>query len=52
MNFERAIQQLCDAGVEFVVIGGWAAIFHGSAHVTNDLDICFERDKDNLRKLV
>jgi len=51
MNFERAIQQLCDAGVEFVVIGGWAAIFHGSAHVTNYLDICFERDKDNLRKL-
>ena len=51
MNFEVAIQRLCDAGVEFVVIGGWAAIFHGSAHVTNDLDICYSRDKDNLRKL-
>ena len=51
MNFEAAIQLLCDAGVEFVVIGGWAAIFHGSAHVTNDLDICYSRDKENLRKL-
>ena len=51
MNFELAIQNLCDAGVEFVVIGGWAAIFHGRAHVTNDLDICYSREKENLRRL-
>ena len=51
MNFEVAIQRLSDAGVDFVVIGGWAAIFHGSAHVTNDLDICYSRDSENLRKL-
>ncbi len=51
MNFEVAIQRLVDAEVKFVVIGGWAAIFHGSAHVTNDLDICYSRDKENLRKL-
>ena len=51
MNFEVVIQRLCDAGVQFVVIGGWAAIFHGSAHVTNDLDVCYSRDRENLRKL-
>jgi len=51
MNFERVIQHLCDARVDFVVIGGWAAIFHGSAHVTNDLDICYSRDKENLLRL-
>lgn len=51
MNFELAVQRLCDTGVEFVVIGGWAAIFHGSAHVTNDLDICYSRDRANLSKL-
>lgn len=51
MNFELLIQHLCDSGVEFVVIGGWAAIFHGSAHVTNDLDICYSRHKQNLRRL-
>ena len=51
MNFELAIQRLCDAGVEFVVIGGWAAIFHGSAHLTNDLDICYSRDRENLARL-
>ncbi|MEP7352658.1 MAG: nucleotidyltransferase [Acidobacteriota bacterium] len=51
MNFEIAVQRLCDAGAEFVVIGGWAAIFHGSAHVTNDLDICYSRDAKNLSRL-
>jgi hypothetical protein len=51
MNFDLAIQRLCDAGVEFVVIGGWAAIFHGSAHLTNDLDICYSRDSKNLARL-
>lgn len=51
MNFEFALQRLSDEGVDFVVIGGWAAIFHGSAHVTSELDICYFRDKENLWKL-
>ena len=52
MNFEAAVQALSDAGVEFIIVGGWAAILHGSAHVTNDLDIFFAREPDNLRRLV
>jgi predicted nucleotidyltransferase len=51
MNFEIAVQALCDADVEFVVIGGWSAIFHGSARATKDLDIFFSRRTDNLRRL-
>lgn len=51
MNFEAAVQRLCDSGVAFVVVGGWAAIFHGSSHVTNDLDVCYARDRANLEKL-
>ncbi len=52
MNFELAIQSLSDAGVEFIIIGGWSAILHGSAYVTNDLDLFFSRKPDNLRRLV
>src|SRR6266852_8293543 len=52
MNFDRAVQALCDAGVEFIIIGGWSAILHGSARVTSDLDIFFDRRKGNLRRLV
>ena len=51
MNFERAILALCDAGVDFVIIGGWSAILHGSARLTNDIDICFSRERENIRRL-
>src|SRR5437667_3558395 len=52
MNFDRAVQALCDAGVEFIIIGGWSAILHGSARVTSDLDLFFARRQGNLRRLV
>jgi hypothetical protein len=51
MNFVVAVQALTDAGVEFAIIGGWSAIMHGSAHLTNDLDLCYSRNQDNLRRL-
>ena len=52
MQFERAVQALCDADVDFVVIGGLAATLHGSAQVTYDLDICYSRAYANLRRLI
>jgi hypothetical protein len=39
MNWDIAVQTLVDSGVEFVIIGGWSAILHGSARMTRDLDI-------------
>jgi predicted nucleotidyltransferase len=52
MNFDAAVQALSDAGVEFIIIGGWCAILHGSAHLTTDLDVFFSRKPENLRRLV
>lgn len=52
MEYAKALQALCDAQVEFVLIGGVAASLHGSAHVTFDLDICFPRTTANLKRLV
>lgn len=37
--------------MRFVLIGGMAAIFLGSTSVTQDLDICYARDRENLVKL-
>jgi hypothetical protein len=51
MNLERALHALCDASVEFVVIGGVAAVLHGSSYVTFDLDICYSRVTANLKRL-
>jgi hypothetical protein len=51
MNFARLVQALTDAGVDFVIIGGWSAILHGSSYTTQDLDICFSRSAVNTRKI-
>ncbi len=37
--------------VRFVVIGGVAASLQGSTTITNDFDICYSRDPDNLERL-
>lgn len=37
--------------VRHVVIGGLAAAAHGSPSVTQDLDICYDRDPENLGRL-
>jgi len=42
------LERLTARGVDFVVVGGFAAIAHGSARVTRDLDICFATDSPNL----
>lgn len=51
MELDRAIAVLCDAGVDFIVIGGVAAVLHGSAVVTFDLDILYSRGDANVRRL-
>ena len=38
-------------GVRFVVIGGFAGRFWGSNSITNDLDICYARDRKNFEAL-
>lgn len=45
------LQALHAHGVRFVVIGGIASVFHGSAHATFDLDITPERSIENLTRL-
>lgn len=45
------LQALAEHAVDFVVIGGIAAIAHGSARLTRDLDISYATNADNLRAL-
>jgi hypothetical protein len=47
----RALKVLVGRGVRFVVIGGFAGRFWGSNSITNDLDICYARDKKNFEAL-
>jgi hypothetical protein len=48
---DEILQRLVAADVRFVVVGGLAAQAHGSTSLTNDLDICYARDPDNLRAI-
>ena len=50
-DFERLLRILVANDVRFVIIGGVALVLHGSARVTQDLDICYARDGENLRRL-
>jgi hypothetical protein len=38
-------------GVRYVLIGGLAAALRGSPSVTQDVDVCYARDPDNLERL-
>lgn len=51
MTLIGMITELRRAGVRFVVIGGLAARAHGSSHITDDLDICYEPERDNVERL-
>jgi hypothetical protein len=45
------LERLIRHRVEFVLVGGQAAIVHGATLVTRDLDICMEFTPDNLARL-
>ena len=47
----RLLTTLSKANVEFVVVGGMAAVAQGSAYLTVDLDICYRRTAENLQRL-
>lgn len=51
VSFASLLRGLVDAKVRFVVVGGVAAAAHGSARVTNDLDICYDDDHANTMRL-
>ena len=51
MTLLGMVAQLTQAGVRFVLIGGLAMRAHGSGHVTDDLDICYDPAPDNVRRL-
>lgn len=50
-NFLKILRKLSEDGVEFVVVGGIAANFHGSALATFDCDVVIDLDAGNLDRL-
>lgn len=50
-DFPTLLRTLADAGVEFIVVGGLASVAHGSSRLTQDVDVVYARNKDNLDRL-
>lgn len=48
---EVLLAALRESDVSFVIIGGVAATLHGSARLTNDLDIVYERSTLNYERI-
>jgi len=45
------LRRLVGAGVEFIVVGGAAAVLHGAPITTEDLDIVHRRTSENVSRL-
>lgn len=50
-NLSELVRRLIAADVEFVLVGGFAAVAHGAALVTRDVDICCRFTDANLMRI-
>jgi predicted nucleotidyltransferase len=51
-DFRALLSALAAGGVEFIIVGGAAATAHGSARLTQDLDVVYRRTSENISRLV
>ncbi len=49
---DKLLRCLIDGGVDFVIVGGIAAIAHGALRTTLDLDIVAAFNRDNMDRLL
>jgi predicted nucleotidyltransferase len=50
-NFRDLLPLLLRHKVRFILIGGGAALAHGAARLTYDVDVVYARDAENIRQL-
>ena len=50
-DFSVLLKKLAEAGLDFVIVGGFAAITHGSSYLTRDVDICAVLTSENVARL-
>jgi len=51
-NLPEILRCLTSAGVDFIIVGGAAATAHGSSRLTDDLDLVYRRNPENILRLV
>lgn len=51
-NHQRLLASLTNRRVNFLLVGGYAVIYHGYKRTTGDMDIWLEPSNDNKLKLM
>ena len=51
IQFRELLRRLKEAQLEFVVVGGVAAVLHGAAEPTRDLDVCIRLSPDSWARV-
>ncbi len=51
-DFKELLSALNEQGVEYLIVGGYAVIFHTEPRFTKDLDIWVKPDPENASRLV
>jgi len=51
-DFRALLTLLSRESVEFIIVGGAAATAHGSARLTQDLDVVYRRSHENVARIV
>ena len=50
-DFEDFLRLLEDRQVDYMIVGGYAVAFHGFPRFTKDIDIFFDRSRENVDRL-
>jgi predicted nucleotidyltransferase len=50
-DFEELLAELCRFQVRFLVVGGYAVMYHSEPRFTKDLDLWIEPDPENAARL-
>lgn len=51
-DFKEFIELLNKNNVRYIIIGGYAVVYHGYVRSTNDIDIWIDIRKDNIKKVI
>lgn len=50
-DYEDLLRELVEAGVDFLLVGGWAVAVHGHGRATDDMDILIRATPDNAARV-
>ena len=50
-NLNELLKKLLISDIDFIIVGGFAGIFHGATQITQDIDICLLMDEEGIQGL-